>query len=307
MRGRQKKIGFNIFLVTVFAIIVATFIFFTVTFFKIGIKETFKQKNRVVCMYAYYEKNEKYKDNLSYFLRNGIREDVDYYFVINGDCTVPIPENLHNVNVLQRGNTGYDFGAWQAAIHEYGIGKSLPYDTYFFMNSSVKGPFPEYSDWVETFLQLFQTKKTNIPPTKLVGTTINILQESWTTHPLPFKPPYIHVQSMFFCLDDEGFQYLLQKGFFDDDEWLNTATDMKDIVTKKEITMSQLILERGWNINCMLPTYRDKDYSRIKANFNPSGENPWPICGEEDVGRNFGKHIKPEEVIFYKNNISCIT
>jgi hypothetical protein len=31
-----------------------------------------------VCIYAYYEKDEKYKENLRFFLNNGILDNIDY-------------------------------------------------------------------------------------------------------------------------------------------------------------------------------------------------------------------------------------
>ena len=65
---------------------------------------------KLACIYAYYEKNDEYKENFLYFLKNGILDHVDYYFVMNGDYSVSLP-NRSNVHIIERPNIGYDFGA----------------------------------------------------------------------------------------------------------------------------------------------------------------------------------------------------
>ena len=268
------------------------------------LKESFQgSQNKFVCMYAYYEKNDEYKENLKYFLKYAITSKVDYYIIVNGKCTVEIPKN-ENIQVLYRENRGFDFGAWEYCINNYIIPSKISYEYFIFLNSSVRGPMPSSlagDAWLYKFLELFQNNNV-----KLAGTTINILMNSWPDYPLPFSPPFTHVQSMFFILNAEGFQYLVDQGFFADEETLNNTTDMKYIVSKKEITMSQLILKNNWNINAMLPNYRDKDYRYIKENFNPSSENPCRTGDDPDKKNYFGRDIYPEEVIFFKTNLSNI-
>ena len=246
---------------------------------------------KCVCIYAYYEKDEKYKENLRYFLNNGILDNIDYYIVINGSCTVTIPERS-NLIVINRENKGYDFGAWNFCINNF-INKK--YDYYIFLNTSVRGPYlnDNDTDWVKEFLKLFNNKDV-----KLVGTTINIYSNvggyfdrtklmNLSNH----GGPYTHVQSMFFILDDESFNYLKKLDFFKQD-----FDNFKDLIENKEIGMSQLILKNNWNINCILPKYQNYDYRIVKQNFNPTGEDP---CMR---GSYFGKSIDPYEVIFFKNN-----
>lgn len=260
--------------------------------------------NRYVCMYAYYEKNDEYKENLSYFLKYAITDSIDYYIIINGTCSVKIPTDAPNITVIYRPNKGYDFGAWEYCIKNYIVPSNQTYDYYIFLNSSVRGPIPPSlagDGWLNRFLELFQNNNV-----KLAGTTINVLMESWEDYPLDYEPPYTHVQSMFFILNYEGFQFLLKEGFFDDEEVLNNTTDMKYIVANKEIMMSQLILKNNWNINAMLPNYRDRDYRYIKSNFNPSSENPCRTGDDPDKKNYFGRDIYPEEVIFFKTNLSNI-
>ena len=249
-------------------------------------------KNKHVCIYAYYEKNEDYKHNFEFFLKNGgILPNVDYYIVINGSCTVDIPK-ADNIKVIRRQNQGFDFGAWQHVIKKQ---LSRPYDYYIFMNSSVIGPYSD-TPWLDRFLELFQTG----PDVKLVGTTINILEPEYTLFDRDLRTyynnpgPFTHVQSMFFILNQEGFDYLNSLGFFNNEATLNQQTDIYYFILNKEIPMSQIILKHGWNINCILSKYRDKDYRKITKNFNPSFDDPYYS------GAYFGNTITPEDVIFYK-------
>jgi hypothetical protein len=241
--------------------------------------------NTNVCIYAYYEKDEQYRENLSFFLRNGgILDNVDYYIVINGECTLEIP-NLTNIKVIYRPNHGFDFGAWQNVIKNY-IQKK--YEYYIFINSSVRGPYIENGVWLNEFIKLFETG----PDVKMVGTTIHIYENN-SLIPFLGKGPYNHVQSMFFILNNDSYQYLSDVGFFDDEESLNQETCVWNIVIQKELKIGQILLKHGWNINCLLPKYRDLDYRTLAYNINTSSDPCFP-------NSYFGKTIQPHDVIFYK-------
>lgn len=256
-------------------------------------REKFYVKNKYVCMFAYYEKNEKYKENLNYFLQNGIYDNIDYYIIVNGTCSVKIPDKP-NIKVIIRENKGYDFGAWNYCVNNV---LKNPYDYYIFLNSSVRGPYLQDKkiNWLNEYLKLF-----NHPDIKLVGSSINIyynnpdfFDDQILFNTYGYSGPYSHVQSMFFILNTEGFEYLKNKKFFS-----KNYDDFKELVAYKEIGMSQLILKNNWNINCILSKYKDYDYRKVTSNFNPTGCDPyWE-------GSYFGKSIDPYEVIFYKNNRS---
>jgi len=247
--------------------------------------------NRYVCIYAYYEKNEEYKNNLEYFLeKGGIQPDIDYYIVVNGKCSLDIPD-LSNVRIVYRENKGFDFAGWQHIIKNYIL---RPYDYYICLNSSVRGPYPENKPWLDQFLPLFESGK----DVKMVGTSINIFDsEFWVDMKSIYNKdaPYSHIQSMFFILNREGFDYLNETGFFDDEDDLVEKNNMNHMILYKEVMMSQLIIKNGWNINCILPKYRDLDYREVKSNINPSGCDPYYR------GAYFGGTIQPEEVVFYKS------
>ena len=257
-----------------------------------NIMET-KYNSKICCLYAYYEKDQKYKDNLQFFLNNGLLNEIDYYIIINGNCTVNIPDK-NNIKVIKRENIGFDFGAYSCVVEKHLIKE---YDYYIFMNTSVKGPYlKDNIKWYEPFIKLF-TKDI-----KLVGTSINVcplndfagnkLNEIYN-HEAPFS----HIQSMFFIIDSEYYKYLKSKNFFDEEK-INKITNINDIIIHYEFGLSQLALKNGWNINCILDKYKNLDYRIIKNDINPTSHegDPYYINGY------FGKTIDPYDVIFFKNN-----
>jgi len=256
--------------------------------------DTFTNQNRICCFYAYYEKNEQYKNNLKYFLENGILDNVDYYIIINGESTLQIPQRT-NITIYKRENKGFDFGAYSYAISNL---RGKDYDYYFFINSSVSGPHlkDKSKPWPTHFIELF---KHNV---KVVGTTINIYMKN-TVHDRDLKNiykrenPFNHVQSMFFCIDKEYFRHLIKINFFNENE-INNIANIIDLITIKEIGLSQEALNNGWNINCILPNYKDLDYLKVVKDINPSSVDGDPNYKDAY----FGKTIDKYDVIFFKNN-----
>ena len=247
--------------------------------------------NKICCIYSYYEKNDLYKENLNYFLNIGIYDEIDYYIIINGDYTININE-LTNLKIFKRGNIGYDFGAYSYAL-KY-IDKE--YDYYCFINSSVRGPYLEYSciKWYEPFIKLFNED------VKVVGTTINILNED-NTFGYDMKSiynkskPYSHVQSMFFMIDKEYLNYLNTKNFFDENK-INNLPSFYDLIIHYEIGLSQIAINNNWNINCIIQPYRDQDYRKITNEFGSFVNDIYY------TNKYFNKTINPYDVIFFKNN-----
>jgi hypothetical protein len=244
-----------------------------------------KTSNNICCLYAYYEKDNDYKNNFEYFLQNGILNDVDYYIIINGKSSVILPEQ-ENIIIFYRENKGYDFGAYSYTIPYV----SKNYDYYFFMNTSVCGPYLKNSskNWTEYFIELF-----NNDDVKVVGTTINIHNPNGNN-----VKPLSHIQSMFFCINAEYYNYLLINNFFNEDEINNM--DFQTIIDTKEIGLSQIALNNNWNINCILPGYKDLDYRIITTNINESSNSH-----DGDPYYNysyFEKTIDKYDVIFFKTN-----
>lgn len=261
-------------------IIIIVFIFIFIILLNI------QKQNKICVIYNYYEKNDIYKKNFIYFLKNGILNELDYYIIINGKSTVNIPIKT-NVHIYYRENKGYDFGAFSYVINKK-INKK--YDYYFFINTSVKGPYLRNPNikWYESFLSLFNTN------THLVGTSINIctikhIQDKFS------KNVVSHVQSMFFVVDHSFLNELKNGNFFNEDEINNM--NFGDLILNKEVNLSQIAINKGYNINCILSKYKGLDYINIKENINLTSTygDPYFINGY------FGETIDPYEVIFFKN------
>ena len=262
-----------------------------------------QENQRLCCIYAYYEKDKSVDptcvENLDYFMKNGIRDNVDYYFVINGSkCSVEIPTDKPNIKRIDRENKGFDFGAYSYMLDKL---KDKTYDYYFFVNTSVRGPFlgdRPTKDWTQVFIDKF-----NKPDVKIVGTVLHIFP---VTDCFGFdlkqiykhEPPYPHLQSMIFCMNREYKDYLMSIDFFNEEEINNSS--FHSVITHKEIALSQHALNNGWQINSVVKQFEDQDYSQIKIGFNPTTRdgNGEPYC----EGCFFGSTITPEEALFFKTN-----
>jgi hypothetical protein len=261
--------------------------------------EQFTTENKICCIYAYYEKDPMYKNNFNFFLQNGILNHVDYYFVINGNYSIDLSQysNKSNINILYRENTGYDFGAFSYALNNH---INIIYDYYFFINTSVIGPCLQNNadtNWTKYFIDLFYNETV-----KVVGTTINMhsIPDIYSKENLILnygdKNVYSHVQSMFFCIKHDYLLFLKEKDFFNCDKINNLQ--MNDIIYFKEVGLSQIALNNGWNINCILSKYKNLDYLNLNTDINSTsrdGDSYFP-------NTYFGNTINPYEVIFFKNN-----
>jgi len=259
--------------------------------------KVFSEINKICCIYSYYEKDDSYKGNLLFFLENGILDDVDYYIIINGSTrlNLSIYEKKENIIFIQRENKGYDFGAYCYVLNI--INKT--YDYYFFMNTSVKGPYLKNNEdkWTNLFIDLFYDDKV-----KIVGTSINIWHYN-NIYGLPIclpiygnKPVYSHVQSMFFCLKHDYLMFLMENGFFNYEETCRLVKN--EIINRKEIGLSQIALNNGWNINSILPRYKGLNYIEVNYDINNTSRDGDPYF----KGCYFSGSIDKYDAVFYKNN-----
>jgi hypothetical protein len=256
-----------------------------------------RMTNNILILYCYYEKNNIYKNNLELFLKTGLHDECDYLFIINGDLSIKIPEK-NNIKVLFRKNEDYDFGAYNDAFDTFDTSQ---YDYYFFINTSVRGPFiPTYANikWYQPFINLLTDD------VKLVGTTINILntvsKESNAFYNVTkFTKPYTHVQTQMFAMTQECLKYLISVKLFENNDYSNYV----EFIAIKEILMSQLVLKNNWNISCIIPEYQNIDYRLLKNDVNFSSIN-----GDANfTNACFGRTIHPYESIFIKiNRNMCI-
>lgn len=269
-----------------------------------GGEKSEKSGNRIAVVYCYYEKNDLYRNNLRYFLTHGLKaypnltHHIDYVLVINGKCTVELPSRP-DLTVIRRENRGYDFGGWSHGLKRLPrpSSSSHSYSHYFFLNTSVCGPYlgGNIAHWLDCFLPLFT------PGVKVVGTSINVYRQSSYAHHIlsnyygKDRKVFPHVQSMFFGIDREYKLHLDSIGFFDEGRY--DKMNFSDVIAYAEIGLSQIAINKGWNINCVLEKYRGLDYTRIQSDPNGSSQGGDPYY----PGCYFGGTIKPEEAVFFKS------
>lgn len=260
-------------------------------------------------IYSYFEKNERYRTNLIYFLKYGYLNqfNIDYTFVINGSHSVVFP-NKPNLRVIERENRGFDFKGYHTGI----INSRRKYDYYIFINSTVRGPFiPPYAQsqvaWYQPFIQLITPKHVDPqsqPVVKLVGPTINIQSASDQLR-IPIGTFAPHVQSFCFAMDDQCLDYLMNSTKL----FTQQFDDKMEVIINQEIGMSTLVLQHGWNISCLVPEYQGIDYRQIiNIKIKPTdrdhngsiSRDPSLIDDVLWSHNSVGREIHPYEIIFMK-------
>jgi len=222
---------------------------------------------RTLCIYATHE----YSFNLDFFIKHGIYEDpsIDYCIVLNDlQMKLVVP----GVTVINRENKNLDFGAWGHVLFSDKFNYKN-YDYFVLLNSTVRGPFLPTWQKDKNWLKLFTDRLDD--EIKLVGTTIG-----WCHH-----PP--HVQSMLLTLDKIGMELVINGGIFD----FNKDYGHDEIIVQREVGISQLILNSGYNIACMLKALHGIDFRQNRDS------TPHTFFWRSKY---FGIDVHPFEVIFIK-------
>ena len=182
------------------------------------------------------------------FFNNAIFKDADVDFLVvcnNISLRLYLPDY---VKVIHRENRGYDFGAWS-----HGMLTNPDYDYYICVNSSVDGPYLPVGfkgKWTDIYID-------GLKHVELFGSTINCCTGPWTKQFPYWSGP--HVQSYIFSLSKDTLIYLSREGIFS----LNIdemTSDKIEVVFLKEIGMSKKIMDRGWDIGCLMNHYKDVDF-----------------------------------------------
>jgi hypothetical protein len=103
-----------------------------------------------------------------------------------------------------------------------------------------------------------------------------------------------HVQTTCYALSRHILEQLIKAGFYEVNETLNKDETVRDY----EIRLSQIILDMGLNLRCMLPEYNQIDYRVALTDLNPTSR-------EGDSGFEhsyFGRSAHPYESIFIKTS-----
>jgi len=207
--------------------------------------------SKLLVLYVFHEYNHRAKQ----FLLHSIfyDENVDFIIICNNK-SINIDDDVvhYNVSILYRDNIGYDFGGWSDGLLTNDLYKN--YTHFIFLNSSVCGPYlpPKYrGKWTEMFLKKITGN------VKLVGSTINanLMELSKEDDP---KLLWAHVQTYSFSMDIIALQYLIDCGIFSNTKYVESH---HHAIYEKEVQMSRVIINNGWNIGSLLPIYQGVDFT----------------------------------------------
>jgi len=233
---------------------------------------TYDKKTKLTAvLYEYYESGYLANRNLEYFVNVGLstrNSTIDYFFIVNGRLCTPcdsMPE-YDNIFFIHRPEKGIDYGSWGEILRL--ILNRRSYEYYVLMNPISRGPFYvpgsfqlHKHHWIEYFTRLL------VEETHLVGPTISCQK----------KP---HVQSYFMVATSTAMNLALQNNIFEARDW--------------EIEFSQLLLNKGMNIACLMVRYAFVDFRkgppRDCGDFNP-------VVGV--MMNNSLEKLNPFEVLFY--------
>jgi len=194
---------------------------------------------------------DQYNQRVEHYIKNAIFLDPDIDFLIINNGSNVEPQTLPDyVIYFKSQNNGYDFGGWSRGLLYNELYKG--YDNFIFLNSSVMGPYlPSYfkGKWTDIYLDGLTDS------VKLFGSTI------YSDVNNPDKCSYVN--SYIFALTIESLQYLFYKQIF----------SLEDSRDNKEIKMSRVILENGWNIGCLMRYYKDVDFRFLAS--KPSDYKPF--------------------------------
>lgn len=213
------------------------------------------------------------------------------------------------------------------------------YKYFIFVNSSVVGPFmPMYCKrkWTDIFIEELneQDIENNV---KILGPTINA---SGGIEMLPngnYKGITVpvqhgaHVQSYLFCIERNTLELLIQKKIFENEneyeyeyeyshdnmngnkngkkkgnkliEYYKTMSFFDAI--RKEISMSRIIINNGWNIGSMLRMYRNVDFTfKTPAieQYKKNGNTNIKFYGDIMYPKAMNNLWNQYDLIFFKGN-----
>ena len=187
----------------------------------------------------------QYTSLVKNFINKAIFQDDKVDFVIvchNHSITFKVPPY---VSLIYRENKGHDFGAWSEGL----LKRKKDYDYYICINSTADGPFTT-QQWTD----IYTSKLTD--DIRLFGSTINCCTGPWCKeYPHYWSGP--HVQTYVFSMTHDTLTYLSKEGIFSLTEY---TTDKIQTVFEKEIGLSKKILDKGWNIGCLMHQYKGTDF-----------------------------------------------
>jgi hypothetical protein len=247
---------------------------------------------KTLIVYHFYHKNEYYVENFQHFILFGYTKENDYYILISGTTDILLPQ-AENIKYLSVKNINNDYGGYCQLFSQ--VTDFSQYDYFVFINSSVRGPFlipGSTESWVAKYTGQLNAR------VGLVGGTICILHpnhghaaaylKKWGGHSAT------HIQTMSYAMSRATLAYLIESGFYKEQDTLSKY----DVIEDYEIRLSQLILQKGLDLKCLLPEYNQVSYLDTHHDINPLSEfgDPCPRSAY------FGRTLSPFEAVFVKTN-----
>lgn len=235
---------------------------------------------KILVLYVFHEMNKR----VEMFFKKCIfkNDNIDFIVISNGYYdNLDLPSY---VKVIRRDNIGFDFGGWSEGLLRDELYKN--YEYFIFINSSVIGHFvPKYykDNWTSILINGLKEDE----DVKLFGITINTERD-----PL-FRS---HIQSYLFCMNKNTLKFLIDKEIFSLKKYEET---MEECVENKEILMSRLVIQNGWNIGSLCDYYKGVDF-RFKEK-KPHEYNLKFYSGMMD-NKFRGKMWNEYELVFIKGN-----
>ncbi|KAI0007076.1 hypothetical protein F4779DRAFT_526671 [Xylariaceae sp. FL0662B] len=244
-----------------------------------------RRGGRPLILYAYKE-SENARQNLQFFLDQGLHGAADFLFILNGetDAADLIPNNS-NIQIIRRPNMCFDLGAFGEVLRQDDLWKK--YKRFITMNASLRGPFLPYWStqcWSDAYLGRVTED------VKLVGMTVNC-------------SPSPHVQSMIWATDSVGMELLLYPpaeasqedayGTENDTVAFGGCYEVFPQAIHAEIGATRAIRNAGYEVSAMMSAFQGEEY------FGECDQHPADVLYN---GQYFGTNVHPYETIFFKAN-----
>jgi hypothetical protein len=260
---------------------------------------TYDSNSKVLMLRHFFDTKEE-RESLIFFVRHGMKgtnfksQSVELVIICSGSSfpydKVLLPDG---VKVVERQNTGLDFGGYIEVLEKMQWGKG--YDFIVILNGTIVGPLLPLKqvgeDWLVYFIEMLDSH------TRLTGISINIFERWGKLHP--------HVQSMLLVMEGKTLRDLHDWGIM-----IPVPSDMdkETLVWHYEVGVSEALIKRGYNIACLLPIYDQIDFSKLMQSEEAANAlqkiNPnVPIKGDVwyDNGY-YGGPVSPSDTIFVKSN-----
>eukprot|EP00775_Hariotina_reticulata_P012780 gene12780-12909_t len=253
-----------------------------------------------VLLYAFSYTDPEFLHNLEYFVQEAVEGDTlaDHIIIVQEGPTlkrVPLPELPPHARYVSHHNECYDWGTYGWLLLRSGLVNMEQYRYFFFINSSVRGPYlPAYAKGHVHWMSAFTSKLTDT--VKLVGSTISCEGSPLHGHQRGRWRRNPHVQSYAVATDAVGLHLLIG-----DQHVFACHKDRWDTIYYSELGSSKCILDAGYNIDSLMLRYqgvdwRDRDNWDCNAKLTPTSE-----FGCDGVS------VDPLEVMFVKLKSYMIT